>query len=741
MKWLIIISFFIGLLILTFIIENPFKIKMIQKIENLMKEDGMGISLRSLNQPNNNTVGFAEYNGTWHIWNEIDDYYFNASSGMQFTNHYQNYWSKNIFCGVYDGTEHCIDKLPFTWTKATDNSTYVYIYGERTLLLGNKFWINYSLGTNDTSMSIDFGFVRSGNLINTSKISFKWKITNLSIPYEDEDVIFINGTIYPIDENRNFTGTDFFSIADSSSGEHLDMWYLSNSLVDINENVSITLPYNTTYHFDWVDAECSITCSTTAPATDPNIYETQDYTETVQMTYAGTCSGDKITTHQFDNQTAEASWYNIGSSTNLSTDGTNPLTHAVCRLSVCPHTLTVIGEESGSYNVRGYCQYGAVTQYSTTKDVTVLADSDAPNVTLILPENNSESHELTQNYTCFVNDSKSGIYEVQLWTNYTGVMEERESNTSGLDIVNYTFSSSPEMWFYNVLDEDTNNFGNSFPYGIAGNETHLASLSVDDKKVYLLNLTFDYLNENISISEMSFPNGIWWNKTNNLMYITDVVADKIFVYNWSNKATPYVANYSTNCSLTQMGDITGMGDKLYVLDETDILVTLNLTGGCLSNFSVASKTTIMGGLSHNQSVFYVGNGANEWYVYNLTGDYIRTRSIPVTNDKTQRFYTPSETQGGTLEIMYMGSYNNDKVVKLGYNDYGYYNWTCKAEDNLHKVVGETTTYGNMAFAWNGNWTINITPSTPSDCWTKTSNLLFIPTGCLYYKTTGGFEEI
>jgi len=33
-----------------------------------------------------------------HIWNAHDDYYFNASSGIQFTNHFQEYWTRNIFC-------------------------------------------------------------------------------------------------------------------------------------------------------------------------------------------------------------------------------------------------------------------------------------------------------------------------------------------------------------------------------------------------------------------------------------------------------------------------------------------------------------------------------------------------------------------------------------------------------------------------------------------------------------------
>jgi len=38
---------------------------------------------------------------TLHFNNSEDDYYINMSSGIQLTNHYQDYWSRNIFCGGY----------------------------------------------------------------------------------------------------------------------------------------------------------------------------------------------------------------------------------------------------------------------------------------------------------------------------------------------------------------------------------------------------------------------------------------------------------------------------------------------------------------------------------------------------------------------------------------------------------------------------------------------------------------
>jgi hypothetical protein len=42
---------------------------------------------------------FLDSGKVLHIWNEKDSYYFNTSSKMQFTNHYQEYWTRNIFYG------------------------------------------------------------------------------------------------------------------------------------------------------------------------------------------------------------------------------------------------------------------------------------------------------------------------------------------------------------------------------------------------------------------------------------------------------------------------------------------------------------------------------------------------------------------------------------------------------------------------------------------------------------------
>jgi len=55
---------------------------------------------------NNDSLGYELLNnGTvFHMWNQYDDYYFNRSNGVQFTNHYEEYWTKNVLMlGYYAG--------------------------------------------------------------------------------------------------------------------------------------------------------------------------------------------------------------------------------------------------------------------------------------------------------------------------------------------------------------------------------------------------------------------------------------------------------------------------------------------------------------------------------------------------------------------------------------------------------------------------------------------------------------
>jgi len=55
---------------------------------------------------NNDSLGYEllDNGAVFHMWNSNDDYYFNRSNGVQFTNHYEEYWTKNVLMlGYYAG--------------------------------------------------------------------------------------------------------------------------------------------------------------------------------------------------------------------------------------------------------------------------------------------------------------------------------------------------------------------------------------------------------------------------------------------------------------------------------------------------------------------------------------------------------------------------------------------------------------------------------------------------------------
>ncbi len=150
---------------------------------------------------------FLDNNSVVHIWNTQDDYYFNRTSGIQFTNHFQEYWTKNIFCiGYYDGEEwvkiKCADELEnFNRDIHTDNSTYVnatlwkdFTYSGYDLRLG----VRYHLGLDDEKLSITIYGKNLGEDIPVD-LGFAWKVKSIDVPIETTDKILINNTNYELD--------------------------------------------------------------------------------------------------------------------------------------------------------------------------------------------------------------------------------------------------------------------------------------------------------------------------------------------------------------------------------------------------------------------------------------------------------------------------------------------------------------------------------------------------------------
>lgn len=179
----------------------------------------LGVTPQSSFDPENpNPIGFETLdNGkVWHIWNNYDDYYFNATSGIQFSNHYQEYWTHNIFCGGYkDPTQgwkyDCNDALPFNWNYKTDNQTYVNITGWRDKTIQDRtvrLAIRYHLKLNDRNLTIQLQVKNIGDKNVPYDLGFAWKTNKIKVGNEyDNNILLINDTSYNLSQpiSLNFT--------------------------------------------------------------------------------------------------------------------------------------------------------------------------------------------------------------------------------------------------------------------------------------------------------------------------------------------------------------------------------------------------------------------------------------------------------------------------------------------------------------------------------------------------------
>jgi len=165
----------------------------------------------SFNPEDNREIGyeFLDDNKVVHIWNTQDDYFFDKESGIQLTNHYQDYWSKNVFCvGKYVGGSWekiaCADELnDFNKKIDTDNSSYVNATLWKDINVQGydfRLAVNYYLELNDKNLSITiYGENRDTEDIPVD-LGFAWKVKGLNVPSnQTTDKILINNTNYELD--------------------------------------------------------------------------------------------------------------------------------------------------------------------------------------------------------------------------------------------------------------------------------------------------------------------------------------------------------------------------------------------------------------------------------------------------------------------------------------------------------------------------------------------------------------
>jgi hypothetical protein len=174
------------------------------------------------------------------IWNKYDSYYFNTSSGIQITNHYDEYWSHNVLMlGYYNNDQwnliYRTDELSgFTKDIESDNETYVNATLWKNLTYQGydfRLAIRYHLGIDDNELTVIPYIKNIDNEDIPYTLGFAWEINDIQIDMTPEDdYIEINGTTCFLNNDLNETYKNMtipgFYIKEDISGYESESLYL-----------------------------------------------------------------------------------------------------------------------------------------------------------------------------------------------------------------------------------------------------------------------------------------------------------------------------------------------------------------------------------------------------------------------------------------------------------------------------------------------------------------------------------
>jgi hypothetical protein len=160
-------------------------------------------------------------NSVLHIWNPFNSYYFNTSSGIQLTNHYDEYWSHNVLMlGYYNNNKwnliYRTDELSgFNKNVSTDNETFVNATLWKDLTYKGydfRLAIRYNLGVDDNALTVIPYIKNLGDAI-PYNLAFGWEIKDIKIAntFENDTIRLYNGTNwtnYSLNQTLNNTYND-----------------------------------------------------------------------------------------------------------------------------------------------------------------------------------------------------------------------------------------------------------------------------------------------------------------------------------------------------------------------------------------------------------------------------------------------------------------------------------------------------------------------------------------------------
>jgi PKD repeat protein len=153
-----------------------------------------------------------------HIWNRFGSYYFDTSSGIQLTNHYDDYWTHNVLMlGYYNNNQwnliYRADELSgFIKEIDCDNETFVNATLWKDLSYGGydfRLAIRYNLGVNDNELTV-IPYIKNLDQDDIPYVlGFGWEMKDIQIDMtEIGDYINVNNTMYYLNQTLDNIYTD-----------------------------------------------------------------------------------------------------------------------------------------------------------------------------------------------------------------------------------------------------------------------------------------------------------------------------------------------------------------------------------------------------------------------------------------------------------------------------------------------------------------------------------------------------
>ncbi len=174
-----------------------------------------------------------------HVWSSFDHYYFNTSNGIQFTNHFNKYWSHNVLMlGYYNNEEwnlvYRTDELSgFSKNILSDNESFVNVTLWKDLSYSGydfRLAIRYYLGVDDNELTV-IPYIKNLGVEIPFVLGFAWELKDIQVDMTfGGDYITINGNSYFLNSSLDETYTDLsnpcFYIKEDFMGNSSESLYL-----------------------------------------------------------------------------------------------------------------------------------------------------------------------------------------------------------------------------------------------------------------------------------------------------------------------------------------------------------------------------------------------------------------------------------------------------------------------------------------------------------------------------------